>query len=937
MKKLLLFAMLLLLIPLAQAEDLTLTDGATYTIGVNKTYDKVSITNGAILYFAYNTSNPVLTVTNWMYVQNATLSANLRGIGGGAGASSQCSAGQAGSVGGNWRCEPGIGSDGTGAGGAGASNSVNGTNKEVSWGGGAGGGGRGCNINGGAGNAGGGIIHIIGLTGTIITINGTITADAGSGGAGGASCGCSGAHCGAGGGGGAGGTILIDSKGVVNLTGSTISVQGANGGPPTNCVYTCGSGGAGGAGQSKVFYWTLYNSSVSALGDTSIHWEQQAPEWAVTLNTPTNNLMSKNATIIFNCSAQKYSGFNISNVTLLIDGATNYTQAASGSSASIQTSQNVPEGAHVWNCEMRDTNNSRFTSINNRTLTIDITNPSLNMTIAPTYVSRRTGNVNNVSFNWTASDTYFSSTWLTFNSVNYTPIGTTPNFGYNLSITTGGINYVYVYAVDTAGNMNSSVTSVYLNLYNYSVDYQPYVVQNKETTISFYLSATDTTQYNATLVYNGTAHTMTEYYNPLYKLLKYTFTTPSVNATTAYPFYINFSLDNEIIKTTNYNQTVQAIPALTIAQSCSTAFFRFALFNEGNLSSLNGTFEYNFKHGLENTDKKETYGTITNSHQIEICTNFSLSDHWIISYGEIIYYSSEYEPRRYYIYNGTYVSTSAQNISLYDIQTADSTTFQLTAETTSLRAYINKYINLLRWYPNLNTYKTVEMGKTDEKGQTLIHVKSADADYRIGLYEHNGSLIKLVEPTRFLCLTSPCSYTIQVSPSDLDYTSLLGIQYTFTFSPTTNIWTFTYSDPSMRTSTMNMTIYKITGTSIYPICNNFYSGYVGVLTCNTTGYTGNLKGVVQRMSSPAQTLVSKLVSILDQPFKSSWGLWLSLLIALPIITIGVMFGPIPALIAGIVSLIPALYFGSISTAVVASIAVMGFIVSHFLKRIGGYY
>ena len=240
----------------------------------------------------------------------------------------------------------------------------------------------------------------------------------------------------------------------------------------------------------------------------------------------------------------------------------------------------------------------------------------------------------------------------------------------------------------------------------------------------------------------------------------------------------------------------------------------------------------------------------------------------------------------------------------------------------------------MRWYPNLNQYRVVDMGKTDETGSTVIHVRAEDVDYRIGVYYQNGTLIKLADPIRMVCLSSPCTYTLKISPTDVDYTSFMNIQYSLTFNESTGIWSYTFSDPSQRTDTMNLTVYRLTATTDNIICSDSVTGFSGAITCNTSLYTGMLKAEVTREASPKVVFVQKVVNVATSAFKSSFGLWLALLIAIPIIFVSVMVSPIAAIIGGVIALLPAFFFGSVNIGIIGGIAVLGGIIAHFLKRIG---
>jgi hypothetical protein len=205
-------------------------------------------------------------------------------------------------------------------------------------------------------------------------------------------------------------------------------------------------------------------------------------------------------------------------------------------------------------------------------------------------------------------------------------------------------------------------------------------------------------------------------------------------------------------------------------------------------------------------------------------------------------------------------------------------------------------------------------------------------DYRIGVYEMDGTLIYLASPIRMICLTSPCSYTLRVQETGMDYSDFLKVQYNLDFNETTNMWLFTYNDPTQTTSKMNLSVYQITGTNTVLVCNNYLTAYTGSINCNTTGYSGTLKAIVTREASPGQTITSKIVEIINRTFNNSFGLIISLVIAVIIVFIFSFVNPILAIIGGIIALIPAWFLGAISWPIIAGFIVIGLMIVYMMRR-----
>jgi hypothetical protein len=370
----------------------------------------------------------------------------------------------------------------------------------------------------------------------------------------------------------------------------------------------------------------------------------------------------------------------------------------------------------------------------------------------------------------------------------------------------------------------------------------------------------------------------------------------------------------------------------TVIMNYTTGYshmINFTFYDETNQSKLYEDVDYIFYYGRSNITLNILNNTLSNTSSLYFLCNGS---NYYLGSGEIQYGRDSYSDRRFYTFTNT--SVSNQSIRLYSIASNLQTSFKLQIEDTSLTPYVDVFAQLLRWYPAFNEYRIVDMGKTDEQGATVVHVVTEDVDYRIGVYYQNGTLIKLTDPTRMVCLTSPCTYTIQIAPSDLDYSSIYGVTYTFSFNETSNIWTISYSDPSLLTTKMNLTIYKDTGISSTPICASSSTATTGILTCNTSLYTGTLKGIVLRDTIKGSTsFVQKIVNVVTSVFKSSWGLWLSLLIVIPIIFLFVLAGPNGAIMGGVIALIPALYLGSVNLTIIGGLALLGGIIIHFVNRL----
>lgn len=683
-------------------------------------------------------------------------------------------------------------------------------------------------------------------------------------------------------------------------------------------------------------FWnrTLSQSEIEQLynGGAGIAYGVTPPTGInITLNSPIDVYNSTSAIIIFNSTVFDNGGVN--NVSIYIDNVLNETNSSGINNTNYIFTKTFIDGSYNWLIEACD-NEDNCENSSSRSFTVDTIDPIINTAINLTNITTFTlpvyslwnYTVNEVNLDKCYYNTSDNSTY-TFVTCNVSQINTT--------WTTSGSKTIQYCANDTVSHEACSTSSIYINQIQTNTTYTTPVIETDNTTFTFNVTADLITSFSANLTYNGTVYTMVGSSSSTYAEYSYNLTVPEVSSNTDVNFSISYNINGDDFTTTNYTQTIYNIPDLVVSTSCDDKAIKFDLKDEGNLSALNGTFEYNFAYGIaSNSSFIKKYGSITNENTFYLCINSSISNNWTLGEGQIFYTSSGYVDRRYYLFENTTLTNNTQNITLYSLVSGDQTSFKLEVEDTSLNPYADYFTTLVRWYNDLDEYNVVDMGLTDETGSTVIHVKTEDVDYRIGVYYKNGTLVKLAEPIRMVCLLSPCTYTLKIAPTEIDYTSFLNIDYSLDYNRTTGIWSFVFSDSSQLTSKMNLTVYRITGTSIYPVCSSSVTAYSGAITCNTSLYTGTLKAIVQRSASPPVTIAEKVESISTTAFSSTFGLWISIIIGLPIIFIFAFMSPLGAVVGGVIGLIPALYFGAINWAILGGVAVLAGIVMHFLKRIG---
>lgn len=490
-----------------------------------------------------------------------------------------------------------------------------------------------------------------------------------------------------------------------------------------------------------------------------------------------------------------------------------------------------------------------------------------------------------------------------------------PNRDYNYTFFWGYDFYSQVYNVTTSPSKTESI-SLYVN---YSSTIFP--------TIS------------ANLIYNGTVYAATK--TGTGDIVNFS-KTLNQNITGTFSFYWNVSFTNTTgsvfyANTSNRTQIVSALTGLVVSNnSCAEGFntsYIFTFADEDTRNSIKANVSYNIDYGVD-TSGNFIYGNFSNIERLYICIN-SESPQYRIEAGEIDYSTSGYGENKYYLFRGTRFNYVPTNVTLYQLPTAVATAFEYTITDNNYNPQINVFLGLLRWYPELNSYIVTSMGKTDDYGKTISKIKVEDIDYRVGVYSLNGTLIKLNNPVRFICSSTPCTYSIFLLNPVSSYTDLSRLQSSLTFNKTSKNFIYIWNDPTQQTQYMNLTVFKDSYNMTQVLCSVQGVGFTGLLTCDVSAYTGSVRAVVIRSASPLLEIANLYVNLATTFIEINGGKVIGLIMTLVLFVLAVLIGlysPIAAIILGIAALLPSMYVGIINPAVFVGIVLIGGVIIHFMRR-----
>lgn len=328
---------------------------------------------------------------------------------------------------------------------------------------------------------------------------------------------------------------------------------------------------------------------------------------------------------------------------------------------------------------------------------------------------------------------------------------------------------------------------------------------------SFYTTST------AQLIYNNTAYSTSKYGSGGKIQFRGNVPVPSVTASTNKSFYFKIGLTNSTgisyFNSTMYNQTIYNI-AIDDCSAYTTPIFNFTLRDEESQAIIEGSTGTEIEitaiiSSRINPDIQEVYNnTFTNVSSANICLSNSTSGQRVDI--EARYEATDYVEEYYFLENYT-LTTSPQNKSFYDLLLVDSTSFVVGFLNSNNVLVEDVLVSVMRKYIGENTFKEVEVGRTNDNGETILHLVEEDVYYIFNVTQEGRVLYTSVEtPVYCSSTTDVCRIELQQgvssTPIPSDWDRISTGKYSITANQTTRTITLTFE--LTESATMNLTVFK---------------------------------------------------------------------------------------------------------------------------------
>lgn len=571
----------------------------------------------------------------------------------------------------------------------------------------------------------------------------------------------------------------------------------------------------------------------------------------VTPPTPVNyaNITDLDFTVEVNVTLNEV---NFTNITYYMQNAngTEYIDTFTNETYSLNYS--LPTGHFHYNvtaCGDSDTLGSFCDTTETRQINHDITPPEINLTSPNGTYDYLIDNYT-LDLNWTVTDEGSNESIDSLDSCWYEYNGTNNSLTCNDNHTTfnyiAEINNLTFYANDTFGNTQSEFTEWNYKVLEYNQTYNEEVTEGSLETFLAHIklgsgiSIEDAVLFN----YNGTETTGQAFESGVYEVLRKTnMLVPSVSTDTNFTFYWGITLsDDTEVNLSSQNQTVYNL-AVDNCSSYTNELFNFTVLDEEQQTIIPAAVIETALNFYDSTRSEVVFNysmQFEGVNPLRICLNRNITNDTSYSLDVIVRYESSEHANEYYnIINSTIdADTIEQDITLYDLNLSDSTEFQLTFTGADFLPVENALIYVDRQYIQENTFKTVELPKTDYNGQTILHLVRNDVIYNIRIIK-DGEVLGNFENIVAFCqdfTIGDCKIELNAFDSVeaiYNYDDSLGIIFTEpTYNETSDKITFNFvtEDGSAKTVKLEVTRNDIFGNR--SICNSTLTSSGGTLTCN---------------------------------------------------------------------------------------------------------
>ncbi len=564
----------------------------------------------------------------------------------------------------------------------------------------------------------------------------------------------------------------------------------------------------------------------------------------VTLVSPIDFFNTSNPSITFNGTI---SGLVPDNVTLFINDIGVETNST-GILDHYQFTQIIAEGTHTWNYQAcSDVGCSNGTA---RTITIDTIKPLINITDPVGQIeSHSIGN--SLLLNWTINDTNLDACWFDYNSINTT---VTCNDNTTTFNSVAGQQNLTLYANDTSSNENFQFTSWTYAFLETGVDFNESTFETDSQNFKLNLTTDiEILSISAILTYNGTNFSSTVSCTSGNCTISNTIDIPLVtggeteNKTFFWNLAIFDGIDSSSITTSTRLQNVTRIHLESCNATFPTQSLNFTAHDEQTLDRINPfSFDGFFEFWTGGGSVVRNNSIAINATNVTVCLspNVTIKTDAIIDYdaSTLTTYTN-----RFYYFDDKEINNISQDIFMYLLESASSTSFILKVQDESLLPVTSAIIEIHRWYPGEGIFRLVQIAKTDSNGKSIGFFETETVDYKFIIKKDGVILFETPDDERQKVVPEVSPFTLTFNTGDplgepwKGHEDISNLNSTLVWDDTSGFVTYVYIDNSGDLTLARLLVIKeslVNSTNDTIICNETSELFSATLSCNVGNNSG---------------------------------------------------------------------------------------------------
>lgn len=415
-------------------------------------------------------------------------------------------------------------------------------------------------------------------------------------------------------------------------------------------------------------------------------------------------------------------------------------------------------------------------------------------------------------------------------------------------VTVGNIRNTNKIEFESIGELNVIQQNFTFYIFNASLTYTSPVLETNSNT--FYLTVfKNTSDYNTSNIFSfvntGSIANSVVLRNATHDIYSATYS-PPVGA----PNPSNLSWNFTAISSTYRIQASQVISPMLINNCSNTSFARalnLSVYDEANQTILaNATINVALTIFSGNASQTVVFNTtFRNGLTYAVCINPNDASYNVSSIMQ--YYAPGYAVRSYYIIN-MLINNVTQYINLFDVPISLSSIIQVkTYEQETSLPISGAYVSLLRFYPETNSYQTVEIERSDSTGFSIFSLIPYNTFYR-WVVNYNGAIVLTTNPATVY--TGTTTLPVPLGSNQLQSLQYIGqVGTNVSCDQSTLTCNFIWADTNNLVQTAIFQVYRVSGFGKQLIYNQSTSSPTGsmfyTITENTTGRNYEAVGSIQ--------------------------------------------------------------------------------------------